>query len=79
MSPLALSDPEVKNCKKANNMIRREKQHHDMVLRSLPITVMDIRLVLRTNAAFQNAHRRRCNLRHQHDLRVAAPVSCFVR
>ena len=56
-----------------------------MVMRILPVPVIDVRLVMHTDGAFQNAHGRRCNLRHHvwdlitHDLSFAAPVLCLVR
>ena len=56
MSQQALSDPRVKNYKEANNIVRRAKQLHRMVVRIMSILLEDIGLVMHTDDAFQTAH-----------------------
>ena len=56
MSQQALSDPRVRHCLQANAMVRRARQRHDLVWRFLPVPLDDLRLVMHTDAAFQNAH-----------------------
>ena len=56
MSQHALSDPRVRHCRQANAMVRRARQHHELLWRFLPVPLDDLRLVMHTDAAFQNAH-----------------------
>ena len=58
MSQQSVSDPQARDCRHANNIIRRPKRHHDMVLRTLPIPLKGIRLVMHTGGAFHCAHGR---------------------
>ena len=55
LSQQALSDPQVRHCRQANAMVRRAKQHHELVWRFLPIPLENLRLVMHSDAAFQNA------------------------
>ena len=55
MSQQALKDPRVRHCRQVNAMARRARQHHDLLWRFLPIPFNDLRLVMHTDAAFQNA------------------------
>ena len=55
LSQQALSDPRVRHCRQANAMVRRAKQHHDLSWRFLPIPLENLRLVMHSDAAFQNA------------------------
>ena len=50
MSQQAMSDPRVRDCRHANNVVQ-----HDLGIRVLPIPLKQIRLVLHSDAAFQNA------------------------
>ena len=56
MSQQALSDPRVRHCRQANAMVRRARHHHEFMWRVLPVPLDDLRLVMHTDAAFQNAH-----------------------
>ena len=55
LSQQALSDPRVRHCRQANTMVRRAKQHHELTWRFLPIPLENLRLVMHSDAAFQNA------------------------
>ena len=55
LSQQALSDPRVRHCRQANAMVRRAKQHHELIWRFLPIPLEKLRLVMHSDAAFQNA------------------------
>ena len=55
LSQQALSDPRVRHCRQANAMVRRAKQHHELTWRFLPIPLENLRLVMHSDAAFQNA------------------------
>ena len=55
LSQQALSDPRVRHCRQANAMVRRAKQHHELMWRFLPIPLENLRLVMHSDAAFQNA------------------------
>ena len=55
LSQQALSDPRVRHCRQANAMVRRAKQHHELTWRFLPIPLENLRLVMLSDAAFQNA------------------------
>ena len=54
LSQQAPSDPRVPHCRQANAMVRRTK-HHELMWRFLPIPLENLRLVMRSDAAFQNA------------------------
>ena len=56
MSQQALSDPRVRHCRQANAIVRRARQHHELMWCFLPVPLDDLRLVMHTDAAFQNAH-----------------------
>ena len=55
LSQQALSDPRVRHCRQASAMVRRAKQHHELTWRFLPIPLENLRLVMHSDAAFQNA------------------------
>ena len=55
LSQQALSDPRVRHCRQANAMVRRARQHHDLSWRFLSIPLENLRLVMHSDAAFQNA------------------------
>ena len=55
LSQQALSDPRVRHCRQANAMVRRARQHHELMWRFLPVPLENLRLVMHTDAAFQNA------------------------
>ena len=55
ISQEALTDAKVRDGQEANNIILRAKQHYEKVRRILPNSFKAIRLVMQTNAAFQNA------------------------
>ena len=55
LSQQALSDPRVRHCRQANAMVRRARQHHELLWRFLPIPLDNLRLVMHSGAAFQNA------------------------
>ena len=55
LSQQALSDPRVRHCRQANATVRRAKQHHELTRRFLPIPLENLRLVMHSDAAFQNA------------------------
>ena len=55
LSQQALSDPRVRHCRQANAMVRRAKQIHELIWRFLPIPLENLRLVMHSDAAFQNA------------------------
>ena len=38
-------------------MVRRAKQHHDLMWRFLPVPLENMRLVMQSDVAFQNAQR----------------------
>ena len=54
-SQQALSDPRVRQCRQANAMVRRARQHHELMWRFLPVPLENLRLVMHSDAAFQNA------------------------
>ena len=54
-SQQALSDPRVRHCRQANAMVRRARQHHELVWRFLPVPLDGLRLLMHTNASFQDA------------------------
>ena len=58
LSQQALSDPRVRHCRQANAMVRRARQHHEWAWRFLPVPLENSRLVMHTDAAFQNAQGR---------------------
>ena len=58
LSQQAISDPRVRHCRQVNAMARRAKQHHELMWRFLPIPLENLRLVMHSDAAFQNAHGR---------------------
>ena len=49
LSQQALSDPWVRHCRQANAMVRRARQHHELVWRFLPVPLENLRLVMRTD------------------------------
>ena len=55
LSQQALSDPRVRHCRQANAMVRRARQHHELMWRFLPVPLGNLRLVMHSDAAFQNA------------------------
>ena len=54
LSQQALSDPRVRHCRQANAMVRRARQHHELMCCFLPVSLENLRLVMHTDAAFQN-------------------------
>ena len=56
LSQQALSDPRVQHCRQANAMVRRAKHHHELTWRFLSVPLENLRLVMHSDAAFQNAH-----------------------
>ena len=58
LSQQAPSDPRVRHCRQANAMVRRARQHHELMWRFLPVPLENLRLVMHTDAAFQNAQGR---------------------
>ena len=54
MSQHSMSDPRVRDCRHANNVVRRAVQHHDFGIRILPNPLRQLRWVLHSDAAFQN-------------------------
>ena len=58
LSQQALSDPRVRHCRQANAMVRRARQHHELMWRFLPVPLENLRLVMHSDAAFQNAQGR---------------------
>ena len=52
LSQQALSDPRVRHCRQANAMVRRAKQHHELIWRFLPIPLENLRIVMHSDAAF---------------------------
>ena len=57
-SQQALSDPPVRHCRQANAMVRRARQHHELMWRFLPVPLENLRLVMLSDAFFQNAQGR---------------------
>ena len=47
--------PGVRVCRRANNVVSRAVPHHGLGIRILPIPSKQLRLVLHSDAAFQNA------------------------
>ena len=58
LSQQALSDPRVRHCRHSNAMVRRARQHHELMWRFLPVPLENLRLVMHSDAPFQNAHGR---------------------
>ena len=52
MSQQAMSYPRVRDSRRANDVVRRAIQHHDLGTRFLPIPLKQLRLVLHSDAAF---------------------------
>ena len=57
LSHQALSDPRVRHCRQANAVVHRAKQHHELMWRFLSVPSENLRLVMHSDAAFQNAQR----------------------
>ena len=55
LSQQALSDPRVRHCRQANAMVRRAKRHRELMWRFLSVPLENLRLVIHSDAAFQNA------------------------
>ena len=53
LSQQALSDPGVRHCRQVNAMVRRAKQHHELMWRFLPVPLEHLRLVMHSDAAFR--------------------------
>ena len=51
MSQQAMSHPRVRDCRNANNVVKRAVQHHGLDIRILPIPLKQLRLVLHSDAA----------------------------
>ena len=54
-SQQAFSDPRARHCRQASAMVRRARQHHELMWRFLPVPLKNSLLVMHTDAAFQNA------------------------
>ena len=55
LSQQALNDPRVRHCRQANAMVRRARQHHELMWRFLLVPLENLQLVMHSDAAFQNA------------------------
>ena len=42
LSQQALSDPRVQHCRQANAMVRRAKQHHELIWRFFPVPLENL-------------------------------------
>ena len=51
----ALSDPRVRHCRQANATARRARQQNELMWRFLPVSLEHLRLVIHSDAVFQNA------------------------
>ena len=67
LSQQALSDPRVRHCPQANAMVRRARQHHELMCRYLPVPLENLRLLMHTDAAFQTAQGRASQARWQEE------------
>ena len=60
LSLQALSDPQVRHCRQANAMVRRARQHHELMWRFLPVPLENFRLVMHTGSTVSRSATLQC-------------------